>query len=186
MTFCRTHYISTFARTTSGSIWLSFSAARTLAITTISLCKRIYHCLIRFVLLYKKICIFWLTSEFIIQLRNNGGLYRPSNFRQFPNRFLLCAAGVRTMWHCSFKLAHCPLFVMLLGMNNCIIESGFWPGSPENVNYLFDQKLFSLWDAFRKCMPGSSQTAFIRSLEDLSLSKNRLNMLYSHWYIYLL
>ena len=57
----------------------------------------------------------------------------------------------------------------------CIVESGFWPGSPGNVNYLFDQKLFSLWDAFRKRMPGSSQTAFLRSLEDLSFEKGRVS-----------
>jgi hypothetical protein len=57
---------------------------------------------------------------------------------------------------------------------NSIIQSGFWPGSPMNVNTFYDQKLFFLWDAFRKQMPGSSQTAFIRSLEDLSHSKNRV------------
>ncbi|XP_028409280.1 uncharacterized protein LOC114531881 isoform X1 [Dendronephthya gigantea] len=60
---------------------------------------------------------------------------------------------------------------------DCIVQSGFWPGSPANVNYLFHQELFLLWDAFRKQMPGSSQTAFIRSLEDMSRSKKRADVI---------
>ena len=56
-----------------------------------------------------------------------------------------------------------------------VIQSGFWPGNPVNMSTFYDQKLFSLWDAFRKQMPGSSQTAFLSSLEDLSQAKNRVN-----------
>jgi hypothetical protein len=47
-----------------------------------------------------------------------------------------------------------------------------------NVNTFYDQKLFFLWDAFRKQMPGSSQTAFISSLEDLSRSNNSVIFYY--------
>ncbi|XP_046861810.1 uncharacterized protein LOC124455128 [Xenia sp. Carnegie-2017] len=54
-----------------------------------------------------------------------------------------------------------------------IIESGWWPGSPENFHYIFSQDVFNLWDAFRKRMPGSSQSAFVRSLEDISSSRGR-------------
>ena len=41
------------------NLWLNlafFNAARTLAITAIFLCKRIYHCSVRLVSRYKKIC----------------------------------------------------------------------------------------------------------------------------------
>ena len=95
------------------NLWLNlafFNAARTFAITAISLCKRINHCSVRLVSRYKKVCkafvkYAYFASELIIQLRNNGGLYRPSDFRLFPNRLLLCAAGVRTALHCSFNAA---------------------------------------------------------------------------------
>ncbi|XP_046863236.1 uncharacterized protein LOC124456981 [Xenia sp. Carnegie-2017] len=60
-----------------------------------------------------------------------------------------------------------------------IIESGWWPGSPENFHYIFSQDVFNLWDAFRKRMPGSSQSAFVRSLEDISSSRGRENVINS-------
>ncbi|XP_046856056.1 uncharacterized protein LOC124449149 [Xenia sp. Carnegie-2017] len=60
-----------------------------------------------------------------------------------------------------------------------IIESGWWPGTPENFHYIFSQDVFNLWDAFRKRMPGSSQSAFVRSLEDISSSRGRENVINS-------
>lgn len=60
-----------------------------------------------------------------------------------------------------------------------IIESGWWPGSPENFHYIFSQDVFNLWDAFRKRMPGSSQSAFVRSLEDISSSRGRVIIFYA-------
>ena len=52
MTFHRTRHLSAFARTTSGSILLSFHAARALAITAIFLCKHTCYYSVRFVLLH--------------------------------------------------------------------------------------------------------------------------------------
>ena len=49
MTFYRTRHIPAFARTTSGSIFLSFYTARTLAITAISLRKQIFYGSVKFV-----------------------------------------------------------------------------------------------------------------------------------------
>eukprot|EP00794_Sanderia_malayensis_P004099 gene4099-4655_t len=48
-----------------------------------------------------------------------------------------------------------------------------WPGSPESGAYFFDQEVFSLWNSFSKRMPGSSENAFIMSLNDISVEKGR-------------
>ena len=50
-----------------------------------------------------------------------------------------------------------------------ILKSVNWPESPVSVNYLFSKKLFVLWDLIRKHMPGSSETAFLMTLQDVSL-----------------
>lgn len=49
-----------------------------------------------------------------------------------------------------------------------IVKAGYWPGSPTDTTYLFDQSIFQLWDFLQKRMPGTSENAFIRALEDLS------------------
>ena len=65
-----------------------------------------------------------------------------------------------------------------MSVNN-IIRNGFWPGSPCQVNYLFDQEVFRVWDMFRMQMPGSSESAFIKALEDISALKSRVSIAYS-------
>jgi len=54
------------------------------------------------------------------------------------------------------------------------VQCGYWPGSPNDTSYLFHQDLFILWDALQKRMPGTSEGAFIRGLEDISFLKGRV------------
>ena len=55
-----------------------------------------------------------------------------------------------------------------------VVHAGYWPGSPTDTTYVFDQRLFQLWDSLQKRMPGTSETSFIRALEDVSLMKGRV------------
>lgn len=55
-----------------------------------------------------------------------------------------------------------------------VVHAGYWPGSPTDTSYVFDQQLFYLWDAFQKRMPGTSESSFIRALEDVSVMKGRV------------
>ena len=55
-----------------------------------------------------------------------------------------------------------------------ILTSGFWPGSPKSLNYLFAEEVFHFWDTFRKFLPGSSERAFLRTLNALSADKYRV------------
>jgi hypothetical protein len=63
-----------------------------------------------------------------------------------------------------------------------IVEAGYWPGSPNDSSYLFHQDLFFLWDSLQKRMPGTSEAAFVRGLEDISSLKGRvcINIPYGH------
>ena len=67
----------------------------------------------------------------------------------------------------------CGIIQSPMSMKN-ILRNGFWPGSPCNINYLFDQEVFRVWEAFRMRMPGSSESAFIKALEDISLLRGRV------------
>ena len=58
-----------------------------------------------------------------------------------------------------------------------ILKSGYWPGSPTQVNCMIDQTVFRLWDSFRKRMPGSSEKSFMMSLSDISLMIGRVSPL---------
>ena len=55
-----------------------------------------------------------------------------------------------------------------------VVQAGYWPGSPTDTSYVFDQQLFKLWDSFQKRMPGTSDSSFIRALEDVSVMKRRV------------
>ncbi|KAJ7337885.1 hypothetical protein OS493_008043 [Desmophyllum pertusum] len=54
-----------------------------------------------------------------------------------------------------------------------IIAAGYWPGSPKDLSYLFDQNLFRQWDFLQKRLPGTSEVSFVKALGDLSESKGR-------------
>ena len=55
-----------------------------------------------------------------------------------------------------------------------VVQSGYWPGSPADTSYVFDQQLFQLWESLQKRMPGTSETSFIRALEDVSAMRGRV------------
>ena len=55
-----------------------------------------------------------------------------------------------------------------------VVQAGYWPGSPTDISYVFDQQLFKLWDSIKKRMPGTSESSFILALEDVSVMKGRL------------
>ena len=55
-----------------------------------------------------------------------------------------------------------------------IVQAGYWPGSPTDTSYVFDQQLFQLWDSLQKRMPGTSESSFIRALEDVSAINGRV------------
>lgn len=55
-----------------------------------------------------------------------------------------------------------------------VVQTGYWPGSPTDTSYLFDQRLFQLWDSIQKRMPGTSESSFVRALEDVSVMNGRV------------
>lgn len=102
---------------------------------------------------------------------------------------LICIIGE---WHLiihyfisCFILGRYDLFHSLYYCNNCdeqfsltsletIISEGYWPGNPKQLNHVFSQDVFRLWDYVRKHMPGTSETAFLRSLGNISSEKGRV------------
>lgn len=56
-----------------------------------------------------------------------------------------------------------------------IIAAGYWPGSPKDLNYLFDQNLFRQWDFLQKRLPGTSEVSFLKALGDFSQAKGRVS-----------
>ena len=55
-----------------------------------------------------------------------------------------------------------------------VVQAGYWPGSPTDTSYVFDQQLFKLWDSIKKRMPGTLESLFIQALEDVSVMKGRV------------
>lgn len=48
------------------------------------------------------------------------------------------------------------------------ISSGFWPGNPSNVTYLFSEDLLRFWFLTKHNTPGTSLNKFLETLENLS------------------
>ena len=82
---------------------------------------------------------------------------------------------------CSLVCEGCD-FVQPMSVTN-IINEGYLPGSPCQVNYLFDQEEFRVWESFRMRMPGSSESAFIKALEDISSAKGRVRLKQTVFYV---
>ena len=71
--------------------------------------------------------------------------------------------------------------------NNChtafddhfgMIHEGYWPGSTTGRSpYMFDQDLFRFFSVLRLHSPGVSYGAFIKTLEQMSVDKGRVNVL---------
>ena len=53
---------------------------------------------------------------------------------------------------------------------------GYWPGSPTNSSYFFDYDVFHFWDTVQKNMPGSSCSAFVKTLAQISEKKGRVQV----------
>ena len=58
-----------------------------------------------------------------------------------------------------------------------LLASGYWPGNLGTLSYLFDEAVFIMWDKFRKYMPGSSERAFLKSLNSISEDNGRVSLL---------
>lgn len=56
-----------------------------------------------------------------------------------------------------------------------LMQSRYWPGSMANVSYIFDEELLVFWDKLKSFMPGTSEAAFLKSLEDISKDRNRVS-----------
>lgn len=54
---------------------------------------------------------------------------------------------------------------------------GYWPGSPTNAPYLFYYDVFHLWDTMQKNMPGSSCSAYVKTLAQISDKKGRAGII---------
>lgn len=80
-------------------------------------------------------------------------------------RFDLNVAGYRCSC-CKYSLD--PLEV------NQLVSEGYWPATLANTQYLFSQDLLTKWDLLQKRLPGSSESGFLRSLEDFSISRGRV------------
>lgn len=52
----------------------------------------------------------------------------------------------------------------------------YWPGSPTNASYFFDYDVFHFWDTMQKNMPGSSCSAFVKTLAQISEKKGRVQV----------
>lgn len=48
------------------------------------------------------------------------------------------------------------------------ISSGFWPGNPSNITYLFSEDLLRFWYVIKHNTPGTSLNKFLETLETLS------------------
>ena len=53
---------------------------------------------------------------------------------------------------------------------------GYWPGSPTNASYFFDYDVLYFWDTMQKNMPGSSSSAFAKTLAQVSEKKGRVQV----------
>lgn len=53
---------------------------------------------------------------------------------------------------------------------------GYWPGSPTNAPYLFYYDVFHLWDTMQKNMPGSSCSAYVKTMAQISEKKGRVQV----------
>ena len=58
-----------------------------------------------------------------------------------------------------------------------LLGSGYWPGGVKVINYVINEEVFILWDAFKSRMPGSSERAFIMALTDISNNNGRVCLL---------
>ena len=83
---------------------------------------------------------------------------------------------------CIFHCKDCKNVFSPLDSSN-LIQAGYWPGSISNTKYVFSQDLFFKWDLLQKRLPGSSESGFLRSLEDFSVIRGRVSSFYNAYWI---
>ncbi|XP_028415546.1 uncharacterized protein LOC114538616 isoform X3 [Dendronephthya gigantea] len=85
---------------------------------------------------------------------------------------LITAKGRFDLYSFTYSCTGCDQQFSPLTLEK-IINEGYWPGGPKNLNYIFCEDVFRVWDSLRKYMPGTSETAFRRSLASISSEKGR-------------
>lgn len=75
---------------------------------------------------------------------------------------------------CAVQCSSCHHAETLTWTLRDVVVAGYWPGSPTDTSYVFDQQLFFLWDFMQKRMPGTSESSFVKALEDFSLMRGRV------------
>ena len=83
---------------------------------------------------------------------------------------------------CIFHCKDCKNVFSPLDSSN-LIQAGYWLGSISNTKYVFSQDLFFKWDLLQKRLPGSSESGFLRSLEDFSVIRGRVSSFYNAYWI---
>jgi hypothetical protein len=87
------------------------------------------------------------------------------------------AAGRFDLYLFTYSCSGCDRHFSSLTLEK-IISEGYWPGGPKNFKYVFCEDVFRVWDSLRKFMPGTSETAFLKSLASISSEKGRVSILY--------
>ncbi|KZS18187.1 Uncharacterized protein APZ42_015713 [Daphnia magna] len=66
----------------------------------------------------------------------------------------------------EFKCSECE--GVMKAAENDLISSGWWPGSPKNMSYLFSADLLIMWNHLVHKTPGTSERKFIETLCEIS------------------
>lgn len=77
---------------------------------------------------------------------------------------------------CIFHCKDCKNVFSPLDSSNLIQQA---IGQAQFPKYVFSQDLFFKWDLLQKRLPGSSESGFLRSLEDFSVIRGRVSSFYN-------
>ncbi|XP_046640243.1 uncharacterized protein LOC124322600 [Daphnia pulicaria] len=66
----------------------------------------------------------------------------------------------------EFKCSECE--GVMIAAENDLISSGWWPGSPKNMSYLFSADLLIMWNHLVHKTPGTSERKFIETFCEIS------------------
>lgn len=77
---------------------------------------------------------------------------------------------------CNYGCNSCGHTLDPLQLKNLVFE-GYWPGTVVNTQYVFTQEVLKKWDILQKRLPGSSESGFLRSLQDFSVSRGRVGVI---------
>ncbi len=85
--------------------------------------------------------------------------------------FLFLFIGRFDLNYPEFKCSECE--GVMIAAENDFISSGWWPGSPKNMNYLFSADLLIMWNHLVHKTPGTSERKFIETLCEISKRSGR-------------